>query len=59
MGPNNNTPTETLQTSAVLTKIWLTRFRGFHIHSMRRTPTAGLFGRIRYKNQWTLQKVTK
>ena len=46
----------TKHTSAVMTKLWLTTFRGFRIQSAHRTPTAGLFGRIKYKTHWVLAK---
>jgi len=49
----------TLETSDQLKKNWLVNFRGFTLQTTRREPRAGMFGRIRYKNVWVLDKKEK
>ena len=45
-----------LETSDRLKKLWLVNINGYMVTSTRRTPLSGVFGKIRYKNIWVLEK---
>lgn len=47
---------QTLETSTPVKKFWLTTFGGYDVTATRRSPMVGLFGRIRYKNVWVLNR---
>ena len=45
-----------LKTSDRLKKLWLVNVSGYTLISTRRLPQSGMFGNIRYKNVWVLEK---
>lgn len=47
---------ETVTTSSRLRMIWMTRFQGYRIDTVRRSPKESTFGEIYYKNLWVLVK---
>ena len=55
---NNGDMNEAVQTDSRFRVWWLTAFNGYRVNMSRRSPRAGMFGRIRYDIQWTLTACT-
>jgi hypothetical protein len=53
---NESKNTNMIETTGSLKKAWLVNFNGYSLVSTRRKPLAGIFGSVKYKSVWLLEK---